>query len=707
MSFSRMSGKNGKFSVILICLMLASATLIAFEPLRHNQFLNYDDNDYITENQHVQSGLNLKSIKWAFTTAHAANWHPVTWLSHIIDCQLFGLNPKWHHIVNLLFHIANTLLLFAVLNSMTAALWQSAFVAAAFALHPLHVESVAWISERKDVLSTLFWLLTMAAYVRYVRQRSITWYIGTLFLFALGLMAKPMLVTLPFVLLLLDYWPLKRLTYYPLSAIRHTLLEKLPFFALSAVSSVITFLAQRSGGAVAHIDLLPLSMRFANAPVSYVKYIGKMFWPTKLAVLYPYFGEKLSAWLVVTSVLALLAVTILVIRLASKHRYLPVGWFWYLGTLVPVIGLVQVGSQSMADRYTYLPLTGIFIIVSWGVIELCAGLKYQKPILGITAGVALAALLVCTRIQTTYWRNSVTLLERTLAVTSGNNLAHYNLGRAFHSQGEIDKAIYQYRQAVKVKPDYAEAYNNLGAAFESQNKFDEALNCYRQTLKFKPDNADIWYNIGNAFQNRGKFAEAVKNYQQALRLKPGYAEAHNNLGRALQSLGRFDEAINHYRQALQTEPYHLPAYINLGRILQSQGKYNEAIDSFRRVLQLDPNDADTHSEIGILLGMQGKFDEARNHLRRALLIKPDSTNTYNSMGILLGMQSKFDEAADCFRQALKLKPENVDALYNLGRALQSQGKSGEAADYYRKVLEIDPNHIKARQCLELLPGNVK
>ena len=686
--------------MLLICLLLGTATFIAFEQVRNNEFLNYDDNEYITENQHVQNGLNPQSIKWAFTTAHAANWHPLTWLSHIIDCRLFGLNPKWHHLVNLLFHTANTLLLFWLLKDMTGAVWRSAFVAALFAVHPLHVESVAWAAERKDVLSTLFWLLTMAAYLRYARLGGAKWYLVTLLTFALGLLAKPMLVTLPFVLLLLDYWPLDRLT-------RHTIFEKLPFFVLSAISSVVTFFAQRSAGAVAHIDLLPLGMRLANAPVSYVKYIVKMFWPARLAVLYPYSGERLSAWLVLTSVLVLLAATILVVRLASKHRYLPVGWFWYLGTLVPVIGLVQVGSQAMADRYTYLPLTGIFIIVTWGVIELSARLKYQKLILGAAATVVIAALLVCTRIQTGYWRNSVTLLERTLAVTTGNNLAHYNLGRAFQSQGEIDKAIYQYRQAVKVKPDYAEAYNNLGAALESQKKFDEAVNCYRQTLKFKPGSADVYYNIGNAFQNQGKFAEAVKNYQQALRLKPGYAKAHNNLGRALQSLGKFDEAINHYRQALRTEPDHLPAYINLGRVLQSQGKFNEAIDSFRRSLQLEPNDADTQNEIGILLGMQGKFDEARSHLRKALLIKPDSANTYNSMGILLGMQSKFDEAADYFRRALKLKPKNVDALYNLGRALQSQGKSGEAADYYRRVLEFDPNHTRARQGLELLPGKIK
>jgi len=616
MSFSRMSGKNGKFSVILICLLLASATLIAFEPLRHNQFLNYDDNDYITENQHVQSGLNLKSIKWAFISTHAANWHPVTWLSHIIDCQLFGLNPAGHHFTNLLLHIANTLLLFWVLKDMTAAIWQSAFVAAAFALHPLHVESVAWISERKDVLSTLFWLLTMAAYVRYVRQRSVIRYIGTLFLFALGLMAKPMLVTLPFVLLLLDYWPLNRLS-------RKTIYEKIPFFALSAVSSVVTFLAQRSGGAVAHIDLLPLSMRLANTPVSYVKYIGKMFWPTKLAVLYPYYGEKLSAWLVVTSVLALLAVTILVIRLASKHRYLPVGWFWYLGTLVPVIGLVQVGNQPLADRYTYIPLTGLFIII-WVLPELLAGRRYRKLLLGLSATSVLLVLSVCTFSQVGRWRDSITLFEHAIAVTSYNFAAHYNLGVALASQGRANEAINHYRQAIKIRPDHFEAYSNLGNLLSEQGKLDEAIDNYRRALEFKPDDAVAHYNLGILLAQQGKFSDAIDNFNQALKAKPDYAEAYNNLGNTLLALGRLDEAVACYRQALHFKPdWPLPLN-NIARILATHPDQkirdpHEAVKAAERAAELTKyGDAMVLETLATAYAAAGRFNDAVTAAQTAL-----------------------------------------------------------------------------------------
>jgi len=627
-----MNKGSNKFHIFLICLMLASATLIAFEPLRHNQFLNYDDNDYITENQHVQSGLNLKSIKWAFTTAHAANWHPVTWLSHIIDCRLFGLNPAGHHFTNLLLHIANTLLLFWVLKDITGAIWQSAFVAAVFALHPLHVESVAWISERKDVLSTMFWLLTMAAYVRYVRRHSVIRYIGTLFLFALGLMAKPMLVTLPFVLLLLDYWPLKRLTYYPLSAIRHTLLEKLPFFALSAVSSVITFLAQRSGGAVAHIDLLPLSMRFANAPVSYVKYIGKMFWPTKLAVLYPYFGEKLSAWLVVTSVLALLAVTILVIRLASKHRYLPVGWFWYLGTLVPVIGLVQVGNQPLADRYTYIPLTGLFIIIAWVLPELLAGRRYRKLLLGLSATSVLLVLLVCTRLQVGRWRDSITLFEHAVAVTSNNFAAHYNLGFALASQGRTNEAINHYRQAIKIRPDHFEAYSNLGNLLSEQGKLDEAVSNYRRALEFKPDDAVAHYNLGILLAQQGKFSDALDNFNQALKAKPDYAEAYNNLGNTLLALGRLDEAVACYRQALQLKPDWPMPLNNIARILatnpdQKTRDPHEAIKAAERAAELTKyGDAMILETLATAYAAAGRFDEAAATAQTAINLATEAKN---------------------------------------------------------------------------------
>jgi hypothetical protein len=404
-----MGKTSDKYWSLCIYLTLALATLAVFWQVLGHDFVNYDDPDYVYRNPNVQSGITLSSIKWAFTTGHAANWHPLTWLSHMLDWQLFGDNPGWHHLTNLFLHIANTLLLFAVLKRMTNALWRSAFVAAAFALHPLHVESVAWVAERKDVLSTLFWMLTIAAYLRYLERPGTGRYLLTLLIFALGLMAKPMLVTLPFVLLLLDYWPLGRFqfgqivksvgqqsrkslnafSHWKLS--RHLLLEKVPLFALSAISSIVTFLVQRTAGAVTSVETLPLKLRIANTFVSYLTYIQKMVWPSRLAMFYPYPDKTDLIWQTVVFALLLLIISLGVIWLMRRRRYLLTGWLWYLGTLVPVIGLVQVGDQALADRYTYVPLTGLFIIIAWGVPDLIAKWRFRKHALAASAIAVLLA----------------------------------------------------------------------------------------------------------------------------------------------------------------------------------------------------------------------------------------------------------------------------------------------------------------------------
>ena len=394
----------------------------------------------------------------------------------MLDCHLFGTNAGWHHLTNLLLHIANTLLLFAVLKQMTAALWRSAFVAALFALHPLHVESVAWIAERKDVLSTLFWLLTMIAYVSYVRHPSIIRYLLAILVFALGLMAKPMLVTLPFVLLLLDYWPLGRLRLrgdVNRKSWSRPVREKVPFFILSAISSVVTFLVQQKGGAMSRLDWIPLIIRFGNAFVSYVKYIGKMFWPSRLAVLYPYPADMALLWPMM-SALVLLAVSVLVIRLAPKYKYLLVGWLWYLGTLFPVIGLVQVGSQALADRYTYIPLIGLFIIIGWVLPDLLSKWQYRRTTLGISAGIVLVAMLLCTRMQVSHWRNSKSLFEHALNVTEGNYVAHCSLAYALQQQDELDQAITHNRHALRINPNYPKAHFSLGLVLLKKGNLTEA-----------------------------------------------------------------------------------------------------------------------------------------------------------------------------------------------------------------------------------------
>ena len=505
------------------------------------------------------------------------NWHPLTWLSYMLDYELFRLNPAGYHIVNLLFHIANSLLLFLILHRMTKALWQSAFVAAVFAIHPLHVESVAWVAERKDVLSTFFWMLTMGSYVFYVQRRELKRYLLTLFFFALGLMAKPMLVTLPFVLLLLDYWPLRRLTIGKSSvnehtqsekslntrskkkergrntkkpehvnktekqtrqrpAIGHIILEKVPFFVLSLASSIVTYIAQQKSGAVGSLQSYPLSARIANAIVSYCGYIGKIVWPENLAVLYPYPG-MLPTWQVIGAVLFLVITTSLIIRTAKRYPYLTTGWLWYLGTLVPVIGLVQVGVQAMADRYTYVPIIGVLIMVAWGVPELLKKWRHRNAALATLAVIILCIFSFVTWKQVQYWQNSITLFTHALDVTSNNYTAHGNLGHSLLTQGKIEEAIHHYSEALRICPNCYDENNNLGIALQEQGRVEEAISHYVEAIRLNPNYIKAYVNLGEALASQGKFTEAMALFSKALQIKPDSAEAHYNLGTMLLSHG--------------------------------------------------------------------------------------------------------------------------------------------------------------------------
>lgn len=581
-----------------ICVFLVVATFAAFWPVHKYSFVGYDDHQYVTDNQHVKAGLTSDGIIWAFTTGHASNWHPLTWLSHMLDCQLFGTDPGWHHLINLLIHTISAIVLFAVFKKMTGAVWLSGFVAAAFALHPLHVESVAWIAERKDVLSGLFWMLTMAVYLRYVKQPGLGPYVATIFVFALGLMAKPMLVTLPFVLLLLDYWPLERLK---LSNLGGLVLEKAPLFILSAVSSVVTFVVQRSGGAVIDMEEVPIGILAANGLISYLTYISKMFWPCRLAPFYPYTFDKSSLWLAVFAALLVAGISILVVVLAARHRYVLVGWFWYIGTLVPVIGLVQVGTQARADRYTYIPSIGVSIIIAWGAVELSQKWRHRKVVLAISAAIVTAAMLLAARMQVRHWQDSITLFSRAVEVTKSNYLGHAGLGKALHSRGKIDEAISQYRQALQINPNYTIAR----------------------------------YNLANALSRQGKKDEAIKDYREVLRIDPNNARAHNNLGNALAGQQKIDEAIIHYRRALEIEPDNPKTHNNLGSALAIQGKFDEAVGCFRRAIELKANDAEAWYNLGYVFEVQGRLDEAIEHYRRALEIKPDKANAKERLEAVL------------------------------------------------------------------------
>ncbi|MGB8225830.1 MAG: hypothetical protein WCE45_03030 [Sedimentisphaerales bacterium] len=494
-----MNKTANQYQIHTIYILLAVVTFIAFEPIIHNGFISFDDDVYIYQNNHVTSGLTLKNIIWAFTNIHANNYHPLTSLSHMLDCELYGTKAGGHHFTNLLFHIANTLLLFTVLSRMTKQLWASAFVAALFALHPLHVESVAWASERKDTLSTFFWMLTMWAYIHYCDCAAVPaaakprhsnggakhYYILSIVLFTLGLLSKPMLVTLPFVLLLLDYWPLGRFKKVHLSRL---IFEKIPFLVLSAILSVVTFMVQQKTGMVKTFSNYPLPWRIENALISYIIYIEKMFWPAKLAIFYPHAGSNVSILYAVISAVLLLAVTILIVRFAKNHRYLVTGWFWYLGTLVPVIGLIQIGQQAMADRYSYISLTGLFIIIAWGIPELLRKWRYGKIVLGQSAVLVILAVSICTHFQISHWRNDLTLFQHAIDVTEDSHMVMNNLAWILATSDKTavrnpDKAVNLARRACELT-NYKNPFylDTLGAAFAAAGNFSRAVEIAQKAI---------------------------------------------------------------------------------------------------------------------------------------------------------------------------------------------------------------------------------
>jgi Tfp pilus assembly protein PilF len=549
---------------VAIGLLLTAATLAVYAQVVEFDFIEFDDREYVIQNTQIHGGVTAEAVQWALTTGYAANWFPLTWISLMVDFEIWELDPAGYHATNLLLHILNTLLLFGVLESMTRRRWRSAFVAALFALHPLHVESVAWVAERKDVLSTFFGLLSMAAYVRYARRGGTAAYVGTAFFLAMGLMAKPMLVTLPFVFLLLDYWPLDRMRsvagdrptgedtvatrFGSLGrSIRPLLREKLPLLALAALSSGVTWVVQVKGGTVTSTDSLPLTLRAANAVVSYVQYMRKTIWPSDLRFFYPYpvpewGGPTLAAWQVAGALGVLLAISVWVVR--SNRRYAMVGWLWYLGTLVPVIGLIQVGRQAMADRYTYVPLIGLFIIVAWGSAELAATLRHRRAEIaaGLVAALLLAALAGRSWAQARYWRAPIPLFEHALELNPRDATNHYYVGTMLGDRGQLEEAIVHYRIALGIHPRYGEAHGKLGLALHLQGRLDEAIVHYRESVELKPDWAQSHYRLGNALRLRGEVDEAIRHYRRALQIEPDYLEAQHNLRLTLQARGEPDAA---------------------------------------------------------------------------------------------------------------------------------------------------------------------
>ena len=600
-------------------MFLFLATFAVYAQVRHFDFVNFDDPEYVTANPHVRAGITPASVVWAFTSGEAANWFPLTRLSHMLDYQMFGLRSGWHHLTNVLLHALAVLLLFAFLNRSTGRRWPSAWVALIFALHPLHVESVAWVAERKDVLSAFFWFLALWSYVR-------RHYWLTLLAFCLGLMSKPMVVTLPFVLLLLDRWPLRQ-------PLRSALRVKIPMMGLSAAGATAAYLVQRSSGAVREVGQFPLGLRVENAVVSYAIYIVKMFWPARLAVFYPY-PHDLPVWQIALSALLLVGVSMVVLRQRRSRPYLAVGWLWYLGTLVPVIGLIQVGAQARADRYTYLPMVGLSIMLVWGLPEV---LKSKVAISG--AIVACLACAVLCEAQIQYWRNSETLFRHALDVTSSNYLAHHNLGVAFADEGRFPEAIKQYQAALQIEPNAANVQTDYGNALAKSGRIPEAIEHYEAALRVLPDSPITHNDLANALAAApGSVPEAIAEYQTALRLKPDYEEARKNLAQVQSNAAEMqysmgvdlarsrkpEAAIPHFEEALRLKPDYVDAHNNLGVVLAGAGRAQEAISHFEAAVRIDPNSANAHVNLGIALsGIPGRMPEAIRHFEAALRIKPD------------------------------------------------------------------------------------
>jgi protein O-mannosyl-transferase len=744
--------------VSCFALVLAAVTIALYWPITHDAFINFDDNAYVTDNSHVKAGLTWPGVVWAFKSGYAANWHPLTWISHMVDYQLFGLNPAGHHMMNILFHTANTVLLFILLTYMTRAIGRSAFVAALFAWHPLHVESVAWASERKDVLSAFFWMLTMLCYARFTRTEPsphpnplpspprgaergqpsddvhsseddrqssgpfsilnprFAFYGLALFFFALGLMSKPMVVTLPFVLLLLDFWPLRRWTNGTDVALRRLVLEKVPFFALSFLACIITYLVQRHGGAVVVND--PFSIRASNAFWAYERYIAKTAWPADLSIVYPYVRHGLVL-LGTGSALLLVICSIAFISLARRWPYLFAGWFWFLGTLVPVIGFVEIGPASMADRYTYIPDIGLFILVTWAVADFIKHKFVQVPFKNdypardlwiilrsqpfVSAFVACTVLSACfwlTNNQISYWRNSITLFTHAIQVTTDNAVANACVGQALDVANRDPEALKYCREAVRIDPQYPAGQFFLGQVLWKLGHPDEAFAHLNLAAQSAPDNSGFLYNLGKFLFEHGKTDEAIVRFSAALKDDPEFAEAHNALGKAFLQQGKLQSAAEELSQAAALDPGNAQFRYDLGTVLLNESELAQAIAQFSEAIRLQPDFVLAHENLAVALASQGKMADAIAEFATAAQLQPNDPEAHSNLGLAYLNDHQPAQAAAQFLEELRLAPDESKAHYRLAQALRDQNELAQAVKEYREALRLAPGLADAKKELD-------
>jgi tetratricopeptide (TPR) repeat protein len=678
----------------LIGALLLLGTLAAFSGVTDNDFVSFDDPVYVQMNPVVGRGLTWEGVRWAFTTVQAANWHPLTWLSHMLDVQLFGLDPAAHHGVGLGLHALNALLLFLLFVRLTGAPWRSGLVAALFAVHPLHVESVAWASERKDLLSTALALLALLAWLRHLARPSAARLAAVCALFALALLAKPMPVTLPFLLLLLDWWPLGRWSPGSPSTPWRLLppfalwREKAPLFALSAASAAVTFYAQRAGGAVVPESHITSTYRIVNSLMGYEAYLEKAVWPTGLSFYYR-LPPNLPIWWLAAMLLLLGGAILLLLRAARRRPWLGLGTLWYVGTLVPVIGLVQVGGQSMADRYMYLPLTGIFLMIAWSVAELVERRPAARPFAIAAAVAVLAVFGTLTRAQVAVWRDDFTVSRHSLALDPDNWMAHSVLGIGYMKQQKFAEAKKQFEEALRINPG-AEAYFDLGAATAELGKTDEAIALFRQAIAIKPGFLEPHALLGRLLVAKGQTAEAVEQLRTAVQLDPYRPEGYAELAAALGAAGQTDEAVGQYLEALKRDPGRAEFHNELGRLLAASGRYEEAETAFRRMLALDPKSVPAHNNLGNVLLKLGRVEEAVAFYQQALVIDPGSAETHFNLGDAFSAMRKLDEAVRHYELFLAAQPGHAVGTFHLANALAAQGKFTDAIARYRRAIELDP-----------------
>jgi len=700
------AAKKQSSPTVLIVGSLIVLALAAFFPVFRADFILFDDPFYVTKNPPVSEGLSWSTVRWAFAAMHASNWHPITWLSHALDCELFGLRPGGHHATGLVLHILNTTILFLLMRRLTGAVWRSVFVAALFAVHPMHVESVAWISERKDVLSLFFGLLTLWAYSIYAQKpesqiqgvKARFSYALALVLFALGLMSKPMLVTLPFLMLLLDFWPLRRMENnagcWMLSSIYRLILEKLPFLILAAGSCVITLLAQSKGGSVAPVSDVTFPQRLANSVIAYGWYVFKLIWPVDLAIIHPLFRAR-PVEQIVTSAALMTTITAVVIWQIRRRPQLFVGWLWFVGTLVPVIGLVQVGMQAYADRYTYLPFVGLFIIVAWLGAEVARISRASQFFIGSIAVLAIAVCGVLTNIQSRYWKDSETVFERAVSVTDYNFIALNQLGYTAAQRGDYDRAISYYQAALNIAPQFAEALNNLGYAYLQQTNLDLALKSFGEAVKFNPKNLRMRNNFATALHQSGDYTNAIAEYRAILRGDPKYAEAYYNLANSLAAVGESTNSLASYQRAIELQRNYPEAYLNLGYELLRLGRRPEAKTSFERALASNTNFANAHYALASVASDDNDLGGETTHLRAFLEAKPDHAVARTRLVASLAAQGRKDEALVEAKETIRRHPDHAPAYYYLGGLTGDAGDIAEAIRCYERAVELKPDYPEA------------